>query len=245
MRSEYSVPLKCELRGPGKVRSIRASGKRLVFIDLVQDDVSVQVMCNLGLLEKKAYSSTSSLERFRKRIRVGDYYGMLHLQICSDICAETTAVCTGQPSRTSSGELTLIVQQTLPAMLSPSLHTVPQAVTDEGTLARFPQLELLIRPKKRDLLRLRHHIELTMQAYFNDLDFTKVSTPVLAADTGGAAARPFETTANEFSETPLRLRIAQELDLKKLVAAGMGAVYEIGPVFRNEGLWFYSLNEEQ
>jgi lysyl-tRNA synthetase class 2 len=113
-------------------------------------------------------------------------------------------------------------------------------MTDEGTLARFPQLDLLIHPKKRDLLRLRHIIEVIMQAYFNDLDFTKVNTPILAADTGGAAARPFETLANEFPDTPLRLRIAQELELKKLVAAGMGAVYEIGPVFRNEGEMVYA-----
>jgi lysyl-tRNA synthetase class 2 len=66
-------------------------------------------------------------------------------------------------------------------------------------------------------------------------DFTRVSTPILAADTGGAVARPFETQANEFSDTPLRLRIAQELALKKLVAADLGPVFEMGPNFRNEG----------
>jgi len=135
-----------------------------------------------------------------------------------------------------TGEPTLSVHDELPKLLSPSLHAIPEEVTDEGTLARFPHLELLTRRKKRDLLRLRHHVELGIQEYLNIRSFTKVTTPILAADTGGAAARPFETLSNEFPERPLQLRIAQELALKKLVAADMGAVYEIGPVFRNEGL---------
>jgi lysyl-tRNA synthetase class 2 len=123
----------------------------------------------------------------------------------------------------------------MPKLLSPSLHELPQTIEDEQTLARFPQLELTLQRKKRDLLRIRHAIEKTIQTFFDSRSFTKVTTPILAADIGGAVARPFETRANEFSSRMLYLRIAQELELKKLVAAGMGAVYEIGPVFRNEG----------
>jgi lysyl-tRNA synthetase class 2 len=224
------------LRFSGKVKSVRFHGKRLVFIDLVHDDVRLQVMCNLGFLEKKGYLSSSQLDRFRKEITVGDYYGMLTSRVLHQhVLITSLAVATGRPSRTDAGELTLVVHDKLPQMLSPSLHLVPLEVTDDGTLARFPQLDLVIRQNKRDLLRLRHHIELIMQAYLNDLSFTKVSTPILAADTGGAIARPFETVANDVSGGRLRLRIAQELALKKLVAAGMGAVYEIGPNFRNEG----------
>ena len=102
-------------------------------------------------------------------------------------------------------------------------------------MARFPQLDLVLSQKRRDLLRLRHTIESTIHNYLSSRDFTRVNTPILAADTGGAVARPFETHANEFSETPLRLRIAQELALKKLVAADLGPVFELGPNFRNEG----------
>jgi lysyl-tRNA synthetase, class II len=90
--------------------------------------------------------------------------------------------------------------------------------------------------KKRDLLRLRANIELTMQNFFDKRGFIKVSTPVLAASTGGAVAKPFVTHARRLHEHPLNLRISQELDLKKLIAAGMDRVYEIGPVFRNEGM---------
>jgi lysyl-tRNA synthetase class 2 len=121
-------------------------------------------------------------------------------------------------------------------LLAPSLHQIPEEVTDSQTLATFPQLELVLSDRKKRILKCRHIIESTIQKTFDDLGFTKVSTPVIAADTGGANARPFETTANEFPKHILNLRIAQELDLKKLVAANIGPVYEIGPVFRNEGI---------
>jgi lysyl-tRNA synthetase class 2 len=113
---------------------------------------------------------------------------------------------------------------------------VPEQITDDQTLARFPQLDLVMRRRKRDLLRLRAQIESTMQDFFNSRDFVKVTTPILAASTGGAVAQPFDTAARRVPEHPLTLRIAQELDLKKLIAAGMDRVYEIGPCFRNEGM---------
>lgn len=99
--------------------------------------------------------------------------------------------------------------------------------------------------RRRDLLRLRHTVEKTIADFLDDLGFTKVTTPILAADTGGAAAQPFETVTNEIPDIPLRMRIAQELSLKKLVAAGMGPVYEIGPCFRNEGERDSSLLSQQ
>ena len=141
----------------------------------------------------------------------------------------------GFPWRTNSGELSLNASD-LPKLLSPSLHSLPTSVSDENTLARFPQLDLLLNRSKRDLLRLRHIIDTTLHSYFNSLGFTKVTTPILGADTGGAVARPFLTSSSAHPSKPLKLRIAQELALKKLVAAGMGRVYEIGPNFRNEGI---------
>jgi lysyl-tRNA synthetase class 2 len=136
---------------------------------------------------------------------------------------------------TPTGELTLSAQE-IPQLLSPSLHVLPTGVTDKETLARLPQLDLLLHQRRRDLLRLRHVVEKSIASFLDDADFTKVTTPILAADTGGAAAQPFETTTNEIPDVPLRLRIAPEIALKKLTAADLGAVYEIGPCFRNEGL---------
>ena len=149
--------------------------------------------------------------------------------------ANDPAAFLGFPSRTNSGEFSLTASD-LPKLLSPSLHTLPTSVSDENTLARFPQLDLLLNRSKRDLLRLRHIIDTTLNSYFNSLGFTRVTTPILGADTGGAVARPFMTTSTAYPSKPLKLRIAQELALKKLVAAGMGRVYEIGPNFRNEGI---------
>lgn len=113
---------------------------------------------------------------------------------------------------------------------------VPTQVSDEETIARFPQLDLLLNGAKVQNLQLRHVLEKSIRSFLDGKGFTGVSTPILGADTGGAVAKPFETSANEFSSKALKLRIAQELELKKLVAANMGGVYEIGPCFRNEGI---------
>lgn len=126
--------------------------------------------------------------------------------------------------------------ETLPQMLGPSLQDPPGEIENENVLGRFPQFNLLNQQTRRDTLRMRHTLERTLQESLNGLGFTKVSTPVLAADSGGAIATPFETVRNDGSKTKLSLRIAQELALKQLVAADLGPVYEIGPVFRNEGI---------
>ena len=175
-------------------------------------------MVNIDTLQKKGSYSPVVLDDIRKRMAVGDHYSF-----------------SGVVTRTAQGELTLSAES-LPQLLSPSLHTLPTQVTDKETLARLPQLELLLQHRKRDLLRLRHVVEKSLADFFDNAEFTKVTTPILAADTGGAAAHPFETSTNEMPDVPLRLRIAPELALKKLTAANMGAVYEIGSCFRNEGL---------
>ena len=88
--------------------------------------------------------------------------------------------------------------------------------------------------KKIDMLQVRATIELAMTSWFNFRGFTKVSTPILMASHGGAVATPFRTRSQHNGD--LTLRIAPELELKKLIAAGMEKVYEIGPSFRNEGM---------
>jgi lysyl-tRNA synthetase class 2 len=75
-----------------------------------------------------------------------------------------------------------------------------------------------------------------MHSFFNDKDFIKVNTPILQSGAGGAVARPFETEATELQGETLNLRIAPELWLKRLMVGGMDRVYELGPVFRNEGV---------
>lgn len=119
-------------------------------------------------------------------------------------------------------------------LLAPSLHQRPESFADPETLARFPQLELERSGEKQRLLRLRHHLERQLHRYFTSNGFFHVRTPILAADAGGAVAKPFVTRSQK-ADHDLFLRIAPELELKKLVAAGMEKVYEVGPSFRNEG----------
>lgn len=96
-------------------------------------------------------------------------------------------------------------------------------------------VDLAVNKESREVLQLRWVIENSLQTYYTELGFTKVSTPIIVAKAGGAVARPFETVASEFQDRTLQLRIAPELFLKRLVVGGLGGVYEIGPVFRNEG----------
>lgn len=142
---------------------------------------------------------------------------------------------TGHPHRTGRGELSILARE-LPNLMSPSLHQIPEALDDAETRARQRHVDMLVNPAAVQTLRVRHIIERAMHDFFNSKDFVKVSTPILQAGAGGAVARPFDTEATEMQGEQLNLRIAPELWLKRLVVGGMDRVYEIGPVFRNEGV---------
>lgn len=98
-------------------------------------------------------------------------------------------------------------------------------------------LDLLVNKGAADTLRVRSHVIRQLRQWLETkLECNEVHTPILAANAGGAVARPFTTNATEFPEKQLALRIAPELWLKRLVVAGFDRIYEIGPAFRNEGL---------
>lgn len=87
-----------------------------------------------------------------------------------------------------------------------------------------------------DVIRARSAIIQYLRQFFLDRSFMEVSTPIIASLAGGAIARPFSTTASEFPDRQLSLRIAPELWLKRLVIGGFDKIFEIGPSFRNEGV---------
>lgn len=97
-------------------------------------------------------------------------------------------------------------------------------------------MDMLVNPAAIQTLQVRHLVEHHLNEFFSRDGFTKVNTPIISAGAGGAVARPFETEATELEGQKLNLRIAPELWLKRLVVGGMEKVYEIGPVFRNEGV---------
>ena len=141
----------------------------------------------------------------------------------------------GNPHRTPRGELSVLVTA-LPGLLSPCLHPLPTQLLDKGTRTRNRQTDFLVNQHSSDLIRLRSEIVRYLRRFLLDDSQMEVQTPILAAGAGGAVARPFKTSATEFPERQLALRIAPELWLKRLIVGGHDRVFEIGPSFRNEGL---------
>jgi lysyl-tRNA synthetase, class II len=120
--------------------------------------------------------------------------------------------------------------------VSPGLAPLPYKLPEEARMNQR-HLDLLINKQAAETLRVRSCVIRELRNWLETkLECTEVQTPILAANAGGAMARPFTTNATEFPEKQLALRIAPELWLKRLVVAGFDRIYEIGPAFRNEGL---------
>jgi lysyl-tRNA synthetase class 2 len=121
-------------------------------------------------------------------------------------------------------------------MLAPCLHHLPERVESAETLARRPHVHQLVSDEPGDVLRLRALISDYIRSSFVQDGFLEVETPMFDVHAGGAIARPFETIANELSNMPVRLRIAPELNLKRLIVGGQDRIFEMGRSFRNEGV---------
>jgi lysyl-tRNA synthetase, class II len=141
----------------------------------------------------------------------------------------------GCPHRTETGQLSLLASK-MPLIVSPSLNQIPTELEDQEKMSRQRHVDMIVNPRARDILRVRHAVIRAIRNFWESKSFTEVSTPLIAGDAGGAIARPFETRANDFSKIPLSLRIAPELYLKRLVVGNMPRVFEIGQAFRNEGM---------
>lgn len=140
----------------------------------------------------------------------------------------------GRPHRTGRGELTIDATE-LPTLLAPCLHDVPVHDASHETSPYPRHVQFLADPAAADIIRARATLTQYMRQFFVDRSFMEVNTPIIASSAGGAIARPFSTSATEFPERELSLRIAPELWLKRLVVGGFDKVFEIGPSFRNEG----------
>jgi lysyl-tRNA synthetase class 2 len=138
--------------------------------------------------------------------------------------------------RTQKGELTVFVKKT--TLLCKSLLPLPDkhsGLADKGVLYRKRWLDLITNPQSMERFRLRSRIVLAIRKYMEDQAFEEVETPIIQNIYGGAEARPFTTHLNALHQD-MFLRIALEISLKKLIIGGMQRVYEIGKVFRNEGI---------
>ncbi|KAH8728304.1 hypothetical protein GQ44DRAFT_702119 [Phaeosphaeriaceae sp. PMI808] len=201
----------------GRVRSVRLQSSKLMFIDIERDTQRLQVMVDLRkLIERDGL--VDSFGNFKKIARNGDWISIQ-----------------GNPIKTSTGQLSILALH-VPQVIAPCLHHIPDTIGDAETLALRPHIHALTSDEPGDILRLRALIYDYIRTYFIISGFLEVETPTFDVNAGGAIARPFETVANEMSNTPIRLRIAPELNLKRLIIGGQDKIFEIGRAYRNEGV---------
>ena len=195
----------------GRVMSKRRMGK-IGFGDLLDFTGKIQVFARKDVLGDEEY------DRFKK-LDIGDIIGV-----------------TGVVFTTEAGEISVRAEKIM--LLSKSLQPLPEkfhGLSDPDLRYRQRYVDLIMNEGVRDTFIKRSKIVASIRNYLNGQGFLEVETPILVANAGGAAARPFETHFNALDED-FKLRISLELYLKRLIVGGMEKVYEIGRVFRNEGL---------
>ncbi len=208
-------------RVAGRLVLFRAMGKN-AFAHLQDATGRIQIMFNRELTAVEGYTPTDELTPLKwieKKIDLGDILGV-----------------EGYLFRTQKGELTLFVRKV--TLLCKTLLPLPDkhsGLADKGVRYRKRWLDLIASPEVVQTFQLRSRILRVVRSYFDQLGFMEVETPVLQNLYGGAQARPFATHLNAQNQE-MFLRIALELPLKKLIVGGFLKVFEIGKVFRNEGI---------
>jgi lysyl-tRNA synthetase class 2 len=196
----------------GRLLALRRMGKNVFFADLWDRTGKLQLYVRKDAVGDDAFAAFDTLD-------IGDVVG-----------------ATGTPFRTKSGELSLRVQSF--EVLVKALVPLPDkwhGLTDIEKRYRRRYVDLIINPEVRETFMLRSRIIAEMRRFIDGQGFYECETPTLLTVAGGAAARPFRTHSNAL-DIEMDLRIATELNLKRLIVGGLERVYEIGRIFRNEGI---------
>ena len=202
----------------GRIVARRVFGK-LAFFELQDETGKIQLY-----LEKKRINHTMSE-------LVGAFNHLKKLSDTGDILGVR-----GTVKRTEKGELSVYVSEF--QILTKSLLPLPDkwhGLTDTEKRYRQRYVDLIVNPQVRQTFRIRAKITAAIRRYLETRDFLEIETPVLQGEAGGAEARPFITYHNTL-EMDLYLRIATELHLKRLIVGGFERVFEMGRIFRNEGV---------
>ncbi len=195
----------------GRMLFKRVMGKAS-FCNIQDRDGRIQVYVARDAIGEEAYAEF-------KKSDIGDIYGVK-----------------GFLFRTMAGEISIHAEEIL--MLSKSLQILPEkfhGLTDTDMRYRQRYVDLIMNQESKEVFIKRSKILKEIRNFLADRDFMEVETPMLVSNAGGAAARPFETHYNALDED-VKLRISLELYLKRLIVGGLERVYEIGRVFRNEGV---------
>jgi lysyl-tRNA synthetase class 2 len=202
----------------GRVMTRRVMGK-LAFFTLADESGSIQLYIDKASLLAAHPENPEVFAQLTTLVDAGDWIGV-H----------------GSLKRTDRGELSVKLRNW--EMLSKALQPLPDkwhGLADVEKRYRQRYLDLIVSPHTRETFRRRARIVGSMRRWLDDRDFLEIETPVLQIEAGGADARPFETHHNAL-DLPLTLRIATELHLKRLLVGGFERVYELGRIFRNEGV---------
>ena len=199
------------VRLAGRLMSKRGMGK-VLFCDLQDRTGRIQLYVKFDEMEE------SSFQRFKKN-DIGDIVGVV-----------------GDVFKTERGEISVRVHEA--TLLSKSLLPLPEkfhGLTDKETRFRQRYVDLMVNPEVKRNFVIRSKFIKYLRNYLDSRNYIEVETPVLNTIAGGAAARPFVTHHNTL-DIDMYMRIATELPLKRLIVGGMERVYEVGRIFRNEGM---------
>ena len=195
----------------GRLMSKRGMGK-VSFCDLQDKTGRIQIYARKDEMDEVTY------DRFKK-YDIGDIVGVK-----------------GEVFRTQRGEMSVRAREI--TLLSKSLRPLPEkfhGLTDKEIRYRQRYVDIIMNPESKRNFEIRSRFVAYLRRYLDDLGFMEVETPVLSPIAGGANARPFITHHNA-QDIDMYMRIATELHLKRLIVGGMERVYEVGRIFRNEGM---------